>query len=64
MEFRFSGPIPKRPINANLGTKLCSTFCIYFPMHCLDRVTSCVVISVSCKLELHLHVVRQVNGRA
>ena len=33
-------------------------------MHCLDRVTSCVVITVSYKLRLHVHVLRQENGRA
>ena len=63
LSFEWS-PISKRPINADLGKKLSSSFCIYFPMNCLDRVTSCVIITVSCKLVLHLHVVRQVNGRA
>ena len=30
------GPVPKRPFSANPGLEFCCTFCIYFPMHCLE----------------------------
>ena len=34
---RNKGPVSERPISANLGLKFCSTFCIYIPMHCLEK---------------------------
>ena len=29
--------VPERPIRANVGLRFCSTFCIYLPMHCLEK---------------------------
>ena len=31
------GPVPERPISANLGLRSCSTFCIYLAMHFLEK---------------------------
>ena len=48
MGSRILGPVPERPISANPGLKFCSTFYIYFPMHCLHcKVTFCVILTIS-----------------
>ena len=58
------GPVPERPISANLGLKFCFTLILYLPSYTLPSVTFCVIISffffrskgttVLCKLELHV----------
>ena len=56
----FQSPVPERPISANPGLKFYSVFVFYCFLIEFDRVTVCVIISLSrskgsaifCKLEL------------